>query len=430
MMRRISQSLQEIAAPAADSIRAGSWLTRSRLRGYPAMLLAGFAGVLIWLAVGGGSNPWNAADFVGFWAPATLAADGRASTIYDPVVLHRLQESITGVSHDYQNWPYPPIYLLVILPLGFVPFWWAFVIWEGAGLLVYWLAARALAGRAGLLLALAFPGVWIGILNGHAEFLLAGLLGAAVLRLERSPYTAGILIALCAIKPHLFLLVPIALMAGGQWRAVLAACITIAALVAGSLAAFGPEPWLGFFREATGIGGAIGSAQQGFYEIAIKQQSAFAYGASIGGLKLGLILQALVTAIAALIVALVWRSQPALEIRVAVLCCATLLATPYLFDYDLALLAVPIALVARRGLQDGFRAWEKSLLAALWLLPLIARTASLYHLPVTLILFGLSLAVFAAPALPWKTASAKRTALPVEPGRVNPRLRASPRIGS
>ena len=418
MIRQLFQTLPKVVAQAGYSIRVGSWLTQSRLRVYPAMLLAAFAGVLIWLVLGGGSKPWNAADFVGFWAPATLAAEGRAAAIYDPVLLHWLQESITGVSHDYQNWPYPPIYLLVILPLGLVPYWWAFVSWVGAGFLVYWLAARRLAGREGLLLALSFPGLWIGILNGHTEVMLAGLLGAAVLRLDRNPYTAGVLIGLCAIKPQLFLLVPVALMAGGQWRAVVAAGVTVAALVAVSLATLGFGPWVGFLSEISWMGGAIGTAGKGFYEIATKQQSTFAYGASIGGLKLGLILQTLVTATAALIVALVWRAHRALELRVAVLCCATLLAAPYLFDYDLALLAVPITLVARRGMQDGFRAWEKSLLAALWLLPLIARTASTYHLPVTLILLGLSLAVFAAPARPWKTAGVKRTALPAEPARV------------
>jgi hypothetical protein len=65
------------------------------------------------------------------------------------------------------------------------------------------------------------------------------------------------------------------------------------------------------------------------------------------------------------------------------------------FDYDLALLAVPIALIARRGMQEEFRPWEKSLLVALWTLPLIARPASIYHLPVTPILLGLSLTFFA-----------------------------------
>src|SRR5215208_2105728 len=69
-----------------------------------------------------------------------------------------------------------------------------------------------------------------------------------------------------------------------------------------------------------------------------------------------------------------------------------------------------IALVARRGMQDGFRPWEKSLLAALWILPFIARPASIYHLPITPILLGLVLAFFARPP-----ASASQTVAAPQP---------------
>jgi alpha-1,2-mannosyltransferase len=49
------------------------------------------------------------------------------------------------------------------------------------------------------------------------------------------------------------------------------------------------------------------------------------------------------------------------------------LATPYVLDYDLMVLAPAIALLAARGLAQGFVAWELSLLATLWELPLAAR---------------------------------------------------------
>jgi alpha-1,2-mannosyltransferase len=190
-----------------SSLREGSWLTRSRLRAYPAIVLAVFAGVLVCLW--SGAQPWSGADFVGFWVPANLAAEGHSAAIYDPALLQQLQESVSG-ARGYLPWPYPPIYLLLILPLGLLPYWYAFVIWEGAGLAVYWLAVRQVVGRDGILLAIAFPAVWIAIINGHAEHMLAGLLGAALLRLDDRPFFAGTLIGFCAVKPHLFLLVPVA----------------------------------------------------------------------------------------------------------------------------------------------------------------------------------------------------------------------------
>jgi len=306
--------------------------------------------------------------------------------------------SVSGVP-GYLPWPYPPIYLLLILPLGLLPYWYAFVIWEGAGLAVCWLAVRQVVGRDGILLAIAFPAIWIAIINGHAEHMLAGLLGAALLRLDDRPFIAGTLIGFCAVKPHLFLLVPVALVVSAQWRAVAAACITIAALAIVSVAGLGSEPWRVFVSEVARFGSGIAAAEGVFQDVITKKLSAFAYGASINGPHLAVVLQTAVSSIAAITVALVWQRHRAIDTRAMTLSCGTLLATPYLFDYDLVLLGVPIALVARRGMRDGFRPWEKSVLAALWILPFIARIASTYYIPLTPILLALSLATFARPAI-------------------------------
>ena len=53
--------------------------------------------------------------------------------------------------------------------------------------------------------------------------------------------------------------------------------------------------------------------------------------------------------------------------------CAALLASPFLLDYDLVLLAVPLAWLAAQGLKTGFLPWEKLILAAGFLLPAVAR---------------------------------------------------------
>jgi alpha-1,2-mannosyltransferase len=51
----------------------------------------------------------------------------------------------------------------------------------------------------------------------------------------------------------------------------------------------------------------------------------------------------------------------------------SLLATPYVLDYDLVVLAVAIAFFARHGLRRGFHDCEISLLAAAWIVPLLSR---------------------------------------------------------
>jgi alpha-1,2-mannosyltransferase len=49
-------------------------------------------------------------------------------------------------------------------------------------------------------------------------------------------------------------------------------------------------------------------------------------------------------------------------------------ATPYVLDYDLAVLAPAIAFLVVHGLRQGFAPYEVSLLVALWVLPFAARS--------------------------------------------------------
>ena len=68
-----------------------------------------------------------------------------------------------------------------------------------------------------------------------------------------------------------------------------------------------------------------------------------------------------------------WHSDAAFELKASALASGSLLATPYVLDYDLVVLAVAIAFFARHGLRHGFRDFEISLLAAAWMVPLLSR---------------------------------------------------------
>jgi hypothetical protein len=82
-----------------------------------------------------------------------------------------------------------------------------------------------------------------------------------------------------------------------------------------------------------------------------------------------------------------WHSDAAFELKAAALATGSLLATPYVLDYDLVVLAVAIAFFARYGLKRGFRDYEISLLAAAWIVPLLSRSiAGVTTIPLGLIL--------------------------------------------
>jgi hypothetical protein len=60
----------------------------------------------------------------------------------------------------------------------------------------------------------------------------------------------------------------------------------------------------------------------------------------------------------------------------ALLAAASLLASPFMLDYDLMLLALPLAWLVREQARGGVLPWEKTAMAAAFLLPLISRLAA------------------------------------------------------
>jgi alpha-1,2-mannosyltransferase len=68
-----------------------------------------------------------------------------------------------------------------------------------------------------------------------------------------------------------------------------------------------------------------------------------------------------------------WRGAAPYPVKAAALCLGALLATPFVLDYDMLIVAPAIAFAAIDGRERGFLAWEKTALAALWLAPLVAR---------------------------------------------------------
>src|SRR5581483_911941 len=95
-----------------------------------------------------------------------------------------------------------------------------------------------------------------------------------------------------------------------------------------------------------------------------------------GGVPLAYTAQAAVAIAVAAALAWLWHSAAAYPLKAAALCIGVIVATPYSLDYDFVVLAPAIASLAAYGLLAGFAAWEKSVLAFLWFMPLVARTVA------------------------------------------------------
>jgi len=293
-------------------------------------------------------------DFVNVWAAGRLALAGHAAAAYDWPTHKLMEETAVGHAFDgYFGWHYPPTFLFVAAALSLLPYATAYALWGFATFPAYLVAVRAIIGnRVGYLLAAAFPAVLPNFIVGQNGFLTAGLAGGTLLLLESNPIAAGILLGLLTYKPHLGLLFPIALAAGGYWRTFFTAALGALLMAAGSWLAFGGEAWQAFF-------GNIGHTSQAFLSQGwadwSKLQTAFGLTRTLDGSEtLAWIVQGAVSLAAAASVAIVWRSNATYDLKAAALSVGALLATPYLYIYDLVVLAVPIAFLLRLGNARGF----------------------------------------------------------------------------
>jgi hypothetical protein len=310
-------------------------------------------------------------DFTTAWVAGLQALRGNVATLYDPAEFLEMQAALLGaLDFVYPNWPYPPTFSLLLAPFATLPYGWAFITWNLltlAGFLsvVYLIARRSPA----IALVLASPFTAWNFLAGQNGFLMASLLGGALLFLERQPILAGVFIGCLTYKPQFGILLPVALVAGSQWRAIASAVTTFALLVGASIAAFGVSSWEAFPRglfQQLGVvvdieGGPQFAANWGYIQtvyglIRYLHGSAAMAWAGQGSLTL----------CAAAIVWLVWRSPARYALKAALLSTAALLATPYAFAYDLAALAIPVAFLARDQMRCGLLRGEQAILLGLF----------------------------------------------------------------
>lgn len=322
-----------------------------------------------WLvAPGGGGVP---TDFVNVWAAGKLTLQGQAAAAYDWPTHKAMEEVALGHPFEgYFGWHYPPFFLFAAAALAMLPYTAAYVLWTFGTFPLYLVAVRAIIGeRAGYFLAAAFPAVLCNFVVGQNGFLSAALLGGALFMLVDAPILGGVCFGLLTFKPHLGILVPIALIAGGHWRAFIAAAVVAVLMASASYAAFGLDTWQAFI-------GNIGHTSQAFLSDGwadfAKLQTAFGLVRVLGGGEpLAWGVQAALTLAAAIAVAALWRSRATTDIKAAALGAGALLATPYLYTYDLVVLAVPLAFLFRIGRARGFLPHEPAGIAFACLLVLV-----------------------------------------------------------
>jgi hypothetical protein len=350
---------------------------------------------------------------VSFYAAGSLADAGTPALAYDAAAHLAAEEHATTPGISYQFFYYPPVFLLLCAPLARLPYLASFLLFEAATLVPAVLVGRRILGERGwaaLAPMLAFPPVLWTLGLGQNAFLTAALFGAATLLVERRPVVAGLLLGALCYKPHFGLLVPVALAAGGHWRAFAAAAGSALGLALLSLGLFGWETWHAFFLTAAG---SPATYESGRIQLAGMVSPFAAVRLLGGGPQAAYAVQAAATLGAAALVGSLWRRGSSLPVRAAALAAGTALATPVILVYDLVLAAVALAWLVRAGSERGFLPWEKSILMGLFAVALLSYSAAVaWRAPLAPLVPATLLALAVARGVRERTAPLSELAVP------------------
>jgi glycosyl transferase family 87 len=292
-------------------------------------------------------------DFINVWSAGWLVLQGQPATAYDWDIQKQAEIAVLG--RDYVGnfaWHYPPPFLFVAAFPARFPYVVAFIGWTTASLVPYLLVMRAV--------------IPANTLVGQNGFLTAALIGSTLYLLPTRPILAGICLGLLSYKPQYGVLFPLALIAGAYWTAFTSAAIVTIAIAVMSWLAFGSDSWHAFFHWMPTFSQAFFTEGRATW---FKLQSMFGLVRFFGGSEpLAWTLQWMMSGTVVVALVMAWRSRLPYALKAAALATATLLVTPYLFLYDEMVLAIPVALLVRIGLADGFSEYELPALGCVALL--------------------------------------------------------------
>jgi alpha-1,2-mannosyltransferase len=294
---------------------------------------------LVWVAPAAKNGSLICSDFVNFWVGAKLAIESKVSHLYSipgfrsEVVQHTF--TADGIARIFS---YPPNILVLIFFLGLLPYIPALALWSlaGTGCLVAVLRANRFCKLDAPTLALAAfsPAALFSLFCGQTGAFTATFFLGGFYLCESAPVAAGILFGLLTVKPHLGILIPFVLLLRRNWKCIASASITATVLAAVAFLLWGVAPW----REYTAVILPYQAAlldRTAHNEYGVLMPGAYVDASMVLGMKNPWLIYG-VAAIFALFVSFACVKREGVTARsVLVLSIATLIVTPYGFNYDM-----------------------------------------------------------------------------------------------
>ena len=281
----------------------------------------------------------EAGDFPSFYAAALMARQGNLAYLHDESAFATVERPLTPTKQVTVFCARPSVYAAALTPFAFLslrPSFIAWIVWQAAMLVGCWFWAYRRFGSDAVALAALFPPAIMGFAFGQDPVVFLTLFVLSFLLFERNRlFASGLVMGLVFIKPHLMLLLPLALLLQRRWRMLFAMCASATLLAAASLALggfAGAARYLDFLRHEHSYLSPTPWRMMNVYAIA---------------LNLGLDNRILNIALALFVVACVcvvcrqgawWQSLSAAMI-------GTFLIAPHAYLYDSTLLVLPAMLI-------------------------------------------------------------------------------------
>jgi glycosyl transferase family 87 len=159
-------------------------------------------------------------DFPVHYISAKLCGTGQ---LYEPQASYRLMEELHGEAAPMLLFNRPAYTAVFLRPLAWFPYltaWTLFSILSISSLAAFVVLATRYCQELPLFVTLSIPLLTVLVNGQDTGFILLLAFAATSLASRRWDIAAGLLFALCAIKPHLFFLIPFALVRLRRWRAL------------------------------------------------------------------------------------------------------------------------------------------------------------------------------------------------------------------
>ena len=318
-------------------------------------------------------------DWMVFYGAIRSVLDGNASLIFDGDRFTGFLDTVFAdwLSRplEFRPWAYPSSFLLLLLPFAPLGFFGSYLAFQAVSACLMAAALRSNAARSvpsGILLAIVLlsPASAFNVIYGQLAFLVVALIITGLGLLESRPVLSGLVLGLLTLKPQFCFLVPLALIAAGQWRALWASGLSALAIAVASGLIFGWELWLRWYPVI--IENLVNPDTKWIEYGRMWGNSVYTCVSLLGAPpRLASAIQLLAIIFAAASVVLAFRSRLNMMEKTAVFLAATLLAAPHCGPYDQVLLVAAAAYwLMAQGPSQPMWCWV--LMFMIWLVPIVS----------------------------------------------------------